>query len=222
KKSEVFSTAEDNQPCVEIHVAQGESDMVAYNKTLGKFQLTDIPPSPRGLPQIEVIFDIDANGILNVTAKDRGTNKEQNIRITGGSGLDESEIQEMMKKAEAHADEARDAKALVEAKNAAEGLAYSTDKAIKEHGDKVDSDTKEKIEAALKELQDAIENSDSPDDVRAKTEALAEVSQELGKAMYEQSQAEASDEGASAEPEDEDEDVEDVEVIEEDEPAAKA
>ncbi|MCW2974452.1 MAG: Molecular chaperone DnaK [Thermoleophilia bacterium] len=222
KKSEVFSTAEDNQPSVEIHVAQGESEMVAYNKTLGKFQLTDIPPSPRGMPQIEVIFDIDANGILNVTAKDRGTNKEQNIRITGGSGLDESEIQEMMKNAEAHADEARDAKALVEAKNAAEGLAYSTDKAIKDHGDKVDSDTKEKIEAALKELQDAIENSDSPDDVRAKTEALAEVSQELGKAMYEQSQSEGSDEGATAEAEPEDEDVEDVEVIEEDEPAAKA
>ena len=222
KKSEVFSTADDNQPSVEIHVAQGESDMVAYNKTLGKFQLTDIPPSPRGMPQIEVTFDIDANGILNVTAKDRGTNKEQAIRITGGSGLDESEIQEMMKNAESHADEARAAKELVEAKNQAEALAYSTEKALKEHGDKVSSDVKEKIEAAHKELQDAIENSTDPADVRAKTETLAEVSQELGKAMYEQAQAEEGAASDDSEPVVEDEDVEDVEVIEEDEPAAKA
>jgi molecular chaperone DnaK len=197
--------------------------MVAYNKTLGKFQLSDIPPAPRGLPQIEVTFDIDANGIIHVTAKDNGSGKEQAIKISGGSGLDEAEIQEMMKNAETHADEARKAKELVEAKNQAEALAYSTDKALKEHGDKVSSDIKEKIEAAHKELQEAIETSTDPADVRAKTEALAEVSQELGKAMYEQAQSE--DGAASAddsEPVVEDEDVEDVEVIEEDEPAAKA
>ena len=189
KKSEVFSTAEDNQPSVEIHVAQGESDMVAYNKTLGKFQLTDIPPSPRGLPQIEVTFDIDANGILNVTAKDNGSGKEQAIRITGGSGLDESEIQEMMKNAEEHADEARTAKELVEAKNTAEGLAYSTEKALKDYGDKVDSSVKDQIEAALKELKDAVESSTDPSELQAKAEQLAEISQELGKAMYEQQRA---------------------------------
>jgi molecular chaperone DnaK len=224
KKSEVFSTADDNQPSVEIHVAQGESDMVAYNKTLGKFQLTDIPPAPRGIPQIEVTFDIDANGILNVTAKDLGSGKEQAIRITGGSGLDESEIQEMMKNAESHAEEARQAKELVEAKNQAEALAYSTEKALKEHGDKVSDDVKSSIQDALTELKSVIEESSDPADVRAKAEHLAEVSQELGKAVYEQAQSEqASGDASEAEtPDDVDEDVEDVEVIEEDEPAAKA
>ncbi|MCW2928570.1 MAG: dnaK, partial [Thermoleophilia bacterium] len=225
KKSEVFSTAEDNQPSVEIHVAQGESDMVAYNKTLGKFQLSDIPPAPRGLPQIEVTFDIDANGILNVTAKDLGSGKEQAIKISGGSGLDEAEIQEMMKNAETHADEARALKELVEAKNQAEALAYSTEKALKEHGDKVSDDVKSGIEDSLKELKDAIETATSPDDLQPKVEALAEASQELGKAVYADVQGDADGDDAGADaaaPQDEDEDVEDVEVIEEDEPAAKA
>ena len=223
KKSEVFSTADDNQPSVEIHVAQGESDMVAYNKTLGKFQLTDIPPAPRGMPQIEVTFDIDANGILNVAAKDLGSGKEQTIKITGGSGLDEAEIQEMMKNAESHAEEARQAKELAEARNQAEALAYSTEKALKEHGDKVSDDVKKNIEASLAELQEAIESATSPADLQPKVEALAEASQELGKAVYENVQSEdGSDAGASAQAQDEDEDVEDVEVIEEDEPAAKA
>ena len=225
KKSEVFSTAEDNQPSVEIHVAQGESDMVAYNKTLGKFQLSDIPPSPRGLPQIEVTFDIDANGILNVTAKDNGSGKEQAIKISGGSGLDEAEIQEMMKNAETHADEARSAKELVEAKNQAEGLAYSTEKALKEHGDKVTDEIKSGIEDALKELKDAIETATTPDELQPLVEQLAEASQELGKAVYaDQGATSEGDEAAAAEANAEpvDEDVEDVEVIEEDEPAAKA
>jgi molecular chaperone DnaK len=225
KKSETFSTAEDNQPSVEIHVAQGESDMVAYNKTLGKFQLEDIPPAPRGLPQIEVTFDIDANGILNVTAKDLGSGKEQAIKITGGSGLDEAEIQEMMKNAESHADEARRAKELVEAKNQAEALAYSTEKALKEHGDKVSEDVKSGIEASLKELKDAIESATEPSDLQPKVEALAEASQELGKAVYADVNNDASgDDQAAAEANAQpvDEDVEDVEVIEEDEPAAKA
>ena len=225
KKSEVFSTAEDNQPSVEIHVAQGESDMVAYNKTLGKFQLSDIPPAPRGMPQIEVTFDIDANGIISVTAKDNGSGKEQNIKISGGSGLDESEIQEMMKNAEAHADEARQAKELAEAKNQAEALAYSTEKALKEHGDKVSDDVKSGIEDKLKELKDAIESATSPSDLQSKVEALAEASQELGKAVYADAQSAEGDAGAGdaqANAQPEDEDVEDVEVIEEDEPAAKA
>ena len=224
KKSEVFSTAEDNQPSVEIHVAQGESDMVAYNKTLGKFQLSDIPPAPRGMPQIEVTFDIDANGILNVTAKDTGSGKEQAIKISGGSGLDEAEIQEMMKNAEAHADEARQAKELVEAKNQAEALAYSTEKALKEHGDKVGDDVKSGIEAALKELKDAIETATTPDELQPLVEKLAEESQELGKAIYadQGATAEGDDASAEANAQPEDEDVEDVEVIEEDEPAAKA
>jgi molecular chaperone DnaK len=223
KKSEVFSTAEDNQPSVEIHVAQGESDMVAYNKTLGKFQLTDIPPAPRGMPQIEVTFDIDANGIISVTATDKGSGKEQAIKISGGSGLDESEIQEMMKNAEEHAGEARQAKELAEAKNQAEALAYSTEKALKEHGDKVTAEVKDGIEASLKELKDAIETATTPDDLQPKVEALAEASQELGKAVYADQGADASGtEGPAASAEPEDEDVEDVEVIEEDEPAAKA
>ncbi|MCW2960067.1 MAG: chaperone protein DnaK, partial [Thermoleophilia bacterium] len=222
KKSETFSTAEDNQPSVEIHVAQGESDMVAYNKTLGKFQLSDIPPAPRGLPQIEVTFDIDANGILNVTAKDNGSGKEQAIKITGGSGLDEAEIQEMMKNAEAHAGEAAAAKELVEAKNQAEALAYSTEKALKEHGDKVSDEIKETIQTSLTELKDAIENSTDPSDIQAKVEALAETSQELGKAVYEQASSEADEAKAAENEQPVDEDVEDVEVIEEDEPAAKA
>jgi molecular chaperone DnaK len=225
KKSEVFSTAEDNQPSVEIHVAQGESDMVAYNKTLGKFQLADIPPSPRGMPQIEVTFDIDANGILNVTAKDNGSGKEQAIKISGGSGLDEAEIQEMMKNAETHADEARQLKELVEAKNQAEALAYSTEKALKEHGDKVSDDVKSGIEASLKDLKDAIETATTPDELQPKVEALAEASQELGKAVYADQGADTSGDADGADAQstiDEDEDVEDVEVIEEDEPAAKA
>ncbi len=222
KKSEVFSTAEDNQPSVEIHVAQGESDMVAYNKTLGKFQLSDIPPAPRGLPQIEVTFDIDANGIISVTATDKGSGKEQNIKISGGSGLDESEIQDMIKNAESHADEARQAKELAEAKNQAETLAYSTEKALKEHGDKVSDEVKSGIEDALKELKDAIEGATSPDDLQSKVEKLAEVSQELGKALYADADQGADGESVSNEPQLEDEDVEDVEVIEEDEPAAKA
>ena len=227
RKSEVFSTAEDNQPSVEIHVVQGESEMAMYNKTLGKFQLGDIPPSPRGLPQIEVTFDIDANGILNVAAKDKGSGKEQKITITGGSGLKEDEIQEMIKNAEAHADEAKQLHELADAKNQAETLAYQTEKALKEHGDKVDSSVKEQIEAAVKELRDLLETSTDPAELQAKTEALGEVAQELGKAMYESSQSEGDD-GASAHAdgngtaeEEDDSVVEDVEVIDE-EPATKA
>jgi len=138
KKSETFTTAEDNQPSVEVHVLQGESEMALYNKTLGKFQLVGIPPAPQGTPQIEVAFDIDANGIINVHAKDMGTGNEQQIRIEGGSGLKEDEVDQMIKDAEAHADEARKLRELADAKNQAESLAYATEKSLKDHRDKLD------------------------------------------------------------------------------------
>ncbi len=232
RKSEVFSTADDNQPSVEIHVLQGESEMAMYNKTLGKFQLTDIPPAPRGLPQIEVTFDIDANGILNVTAKDLGTGKQQEIRITGGSGLKEEEIQEMIRNAESHADEAKDMKEKAEARNQAETLVYSTEKTLKEHGDKVSDDVKKGIEEALEALRKDVEREDvTASELQAGSERLAEAAQELGKAVYEAVQAEQAAEGAgassngsdpSASDYGEDEDVEDVEVIDEEETAGKA
>ena len=147
KKSEIFSTAEDNQPSVEVHVLQGEREMASGNKSLGKFQLTGIPPAPRGIPQIEVTFDIDANGILNVSAKDLGTGKEQKIEIKGGSGLDESEVEQMIKDAESHAEEDRKQRELAEARNVAENAAYQAEKQLGELGDKVDSSAKEEIEA---------------------------------------------------------------------------
>ena len=156
RKSEIFSTAEDNQPSVEIHVLQGEREMAAYNKSLGKFQLTGIPPAPRGMPQIEVTFDIDANGILNVGAKDLGTGKEQKIEIKAGSGLDESEIEQMVKDAEAHADEDRRQRELAEARNVAENAAYQAEKQLAELGDKVDDSAKAEIEAAIKDVRDSL------------------------------------------------------------------
>jgi molecular chaperone DnaK len=216
RKSEVFSTAEDNQPSVEVHVAQGESEMVAYNKTLGKFQLTDIPPAPRGMPQIEVTFDIDANGIINVTAADKGSGKEQKITISGGSGLNESEIQEMIRQAEEHADEAHQARQLAEARNAADMLVYSTEKSLAEHGEKVDAVVRDRIRSSIDDLKSANEGQDE-DAIRAKTEQLALAAQELGKAMYES----VSSTGSAASDDVTDEEIEDVEVIDEDQPAAR-
>ena len=157
KKSETFSTADDNQPSVEIHVLQGEREMASGNKSLGKFQLTGIPPAPRGMPQIEVTFDIDANGILNVTAKDLGTGKEQKIEIKSGSGLSDEEIQSMVTDAEAHAEEDRKQRELAEARNLAENAAYQSEKALEDAGDKVDSATKEEVEAAVKEVRESLD-----------------------------------------------------------------
>ena len=154
RKSEIFSTAEDNQPSVEIHVLQGEREMAAGNKSLGKFQLTGIPPAPRGMPQIEVTFDIDANGILHVAAKDLGTGKEQKIEIKAGSGLSDEEIEQMVKDAESHAEEDRKQRELAEARNIAENAAYQAEKQLEELGDKVDEATKEEIEAAIKDVRD--------------------------------------------------------------------
>ncbi len=196
KKSQVFSTAADNQPAVSVHVLQGEREMAADNKTIGRFELTDIPPAPRGVPQIEVTFDIDANGILNVGAKDLGTGKQQSIRITASSGLSEEEVEKMIKDAEAHAGEDKKKRELIEARNQADGLIYTTEKAVKEHGDKVDEATRKAIESALEDLKTAM-SADDPEAIKAKTEALATASHKLAEVMYQKAQAEAGEEGAS-------------------------
>ena len=185
KKSEIFSTAEDNQPSVEVHVLQGESEMAAYNKTLGKFQLVGIPPAPRGMPQIEVTFDIDANGIIHVSAKDLGTGNEQQIKIEGGSGLKPEEVEQMIKNAEAHADEAHRLRELADAKNHAEALVYATEKSLKEHREALDEAEASTIEGRIMELKQALDG-DDVDEIRAKTDALQEASHKLAEAVYAQ------------------------------------
>ena len=219
KKSEIFSTADDNQPSVEIHVLQGEREMSSGNKSLGKFQLTGIPPAPRGLPQIEVTFDIDANGIIHVAAKDLGTEKEQKIEIKSGSGLSEEEIQSMVSDAEAHADEDAKQRELAEARNMGESLAYQSEKQVEELGDKLDAADKEEIEGAIKELRETLE-SGGKEEIDAKTEALTaamtKVSEQIYAAAQEQAQA-ASEDGASADggSAGDDEEVVDAEVVDE-------
>jgi molecular chaperone DnaK len=222
KKSEIFSTAEDNQPEVEIHVGQGESEMMAFNKTLGRFNLTGIPPAPRGMPQIEVSFDIDANGILNVSAKDLGTGNEQQIRIEGGSGLKQDEVEQMIRDAEAHAEEAHKLRELADARNLAENLAYQTEKSLKEHRDKLDEAEASTIEGRIMELRGVLESSDA-NEIRQKTEALQEASQKLAEAVYAQAaaQQQASAAGGNGAESSEDEVVEeaDYEVVDEGEEA---
>ena len=221
KKAETFTTAEDNQPSVEVHVLQGESEMALYNKTLGKFQLVGIPPAMRGMPQIEVAFDIDANGIIHVTAKDLGTGNEQQIRIEGGSGLKEDEVQQMIKDAEAHADEAHKLRELADARNMAESLAYQTERTLKEHRDKLDESDASTIEGRIMELRGVLESQD-PNEIRQKTEALQEASQKLAEAIYAQAtaqQQQTAPGGNGAETGSDDEVVEeaDYEVIDEEE-----
>ncbi len=197
KKSQIFSTAADNQPAVSVHVLQGEREMAGDNKTIGRFELVGIPPAPRGVPQVEVTFDIDANGILHVSAKDLGTGKEQSIRITASSGLSDEEVEKMVKDAEAHASEDKKKRELIEARNQADGLAYSTEKSLKEHGDKIDEETRSKIQSALDDLKKSLEG-ENPDEIREKSEALATASHKLAEAIYKQSQegAEAAPQGA--------------------------
>ncbi len=216
KKSETFSTAEDNQPSVEIHVLQGEREMASGNKSLGKFQLTGIPPAPRGMPQIEVTFDIDANGILHVTAKDLGTGKEQKIEIKSGSGLSDEEIQSMVSDAEAHAEEDRVQRELAEARNLAENAAYQAEKALEDGGDKVDAATKEEVEAAVKGARESL-TSESVEEINSKVEALTAAMTKASEQIYAAaSQEQASADGADAEGEAADEDeVVDAEVVDE-------
>jgi len=183
KKSQVFSTAADNQPAVEIHVLQGEREMAAYNKTLGRFQLVGIPPAPRGIPQIEVTFDIDANGIVSVSAKDMGTGKEQSIRITASSGLSEEEIKRLVKDAEIHAEEDKKKKELIDARNMADSLIYSTEKSVKEVGDKLDEAIKANINQAIDKLKKAMEG-DNVDEIKRLTEELTQASHKLAETMY--------------------------------------
>jgi len=226
RKSEVFTTAEDNQPSVEIHVLQGESEMAGFNKTLGKFQLVGIPPAPRGLPQIDVSFDIDANGIIHVTATDKGTGNEQQIKIEGGSGLSEDEVQRMVKDAEAHSEEAHKLRELAEARNTAETLAYATEKSLSENRDKIDAAEAATIEGRIMELRQTLEGADVAA-INAKLQELQQAAQPLAQAIYADAQAAgtagAGNGGGQTTPEG-DEIVEDAdyEVIEEDEAAKKA
>lgn len=192
-ESQVFSTAADNQTAVDIHVLQGEREMAADNKTLGRFQLTDIPPAPRGVPQIEVSFDIDANGIVNVRAKDMGTNKEQSITIKSSSGLSDDEIDKMVKDAEENAEEDKKRREEIDLRNEADQLIFTTDKTIKDLGDNVSDEDKQKAEEAKEALQKAIE-ADEIEDIKAKKEALEEQVQQLSVKMYEQMQQQQAQE----------------------------
>jgi molecular chaperone DnaK len=199
KKSQIFSTAADNQPAVEIHVLQGEREMASYNKTLGRFQLVGIPPAPRGVPQIEVTFDIDANGIVNVSAKDMGTGKEQSIKITASSGLSEEEIERLVKDAELHAEEDRSKRELVDARNMADSLIYSTEKAVNEAGDKLDEATKTDINSAIENLKKVMEG-ENAEEIKRLTDELTQASHKLAEVMYAKAageQAQAGAEGAA-------------------------
>jgi molecular chaperone DnaK len=200
KFSQVFSTADDSQPAVTIKVYQGEREMATGNKSLGEFNLEGIPPAPRGLPQIEVTFDIDANGILHVSAKDKGTGKENKITIKANSGLSEQEIQNMVKDAELNAAEDQKKLELVQARNQADGMIHSVKKSLAEHGDKLDAGEKEKIEAALKDAEEALKSDDKAV-IDAKTEALMAASQKLGEKLYADQAAAAAAAGAAAGPE---------------------
>ncbi len=219
KRTEVFTTAEDNQPSVEIHVLQGEREMAQYNKTLGKFQLVDLPPAPRGVPQIEVTFDIDANGIVHVSAKDRATNKEQSMTITGQSTLDKRDIEQMVKDAEAHAEEDRARREEAEIRNNADSLVYQTEKLLREQGDKVPAEEKQAVEQPLADLKKAIAGEDSQA-IKSATEALMTASQAFSQKLYEAAARDAGADGSSASGQagadtSSDDEIVDAEIVEE-------
>jgi molecular chaperone DnaK len=218
RKSEVFSTADDNQPSVQVHVLQGESEMALYNKTLGKFDLVGIPPAPRGMPQIEVTFDIDANGIIHVSAKDLGTGNEQKIQITGGSGLKEDEVQRMIREAEDHAGEAHKLRELADARNQAETLAYQTEKSLKEHRDKIDSSLAGTVEGRIMELRQVLDSGDV-NEIKAKTDTLQEAWTQAAQQMYAQASASTPPPSGDGGPTSDDEVIEDAdyEVVDEEE-----
>jgi molecular chaperone DnaK len=218
RKSEVFSTADDNQPSVQVHVLQGESEMAIYNKTLGKFDLVGIPPAPRGVPKIEVAFDIDANGIIHVSAKDLGTGNEQKIQITGGSGLKEDEVQRMIREAEDHAGEAHKLRELADARNHAESLAYQTEKSLKEHRDKIDSSLAGTVEGRIMELRQVLDSGDV-NEIKAKTDTLQEAWTQAAQQMYAQASASTPPPSGDGGPTSDDEVIEDAdyEVVDEEE-----
>jgi molecular chaperone DnaK len=196
RKSETFSTASDNQPSVEIHVLQGERPMARDNRSLGRFHLDGIMPAPRGVPQVEVTLDIDANGILSVSAKDKATGKENKITIKANSGLSEEEIKKMEEDAIKYADEDRKIRELVDAKNSADGMVHSVKKSITDHGDKLDAAEKEKIEAAIKSLEESLKT-DNKEEIETKTKELMEASQKLGEKIYAEQQAQQPNSGAA-------------------------
>jgi molecular chaperone DnaK len=214
RKSEIFSTAEDSQPSVEVHVLQGEREMATYNKSLGKFQLTGIPPAPRGIPQIEVTFDIDADGILHVSAKDLGTGTEQKIEIKAGSGLSDQDIDQMVKDAESHAAEDQRQRELAEARNNGDNAAYQAEKQLSDLGDKVDAGARSEIESAIAEVRAALEGEDV-EAIRSRTEALQQAFHKVSEAMYQQAaQAGPDGAGTNGAPQDQEE-VVDAEVVDE-------
>jgi molecular chaperone DnaK len=199
KKSETFSTADDNQTTVEIHVLQGERELATYNKTIGKFQLTGIPPAPRGMPQVEVTFDIDANGILHVTAKDKATGKEQKIRIEASSGLSDAEIDRMVKDAEKNAAADKTAREKIDARNRLDSMTYEVEKNVKEWGDKVSPDIKSRIDAAIERSRKALRGDDM-DEIRSAQEELSKVFSEAGQSFYQQQASQPSGEAPEAGP----------------------
>jgi molecular chaperone DnaK len=215
RKSETFTTADDNQPSVEIHVLQGEREMSDFNKTLGKFQLVDLPPAPRGVPQIEVTFDIDANGIVNVSAKDRATGKEQSITITGQSSLSKDQIDQMVRDADAHAEEDRRRREEADTRNRADSLVYQVDKQLADFGDKVSPEQRAQVETALEELRAALNGTDS-ERISAAADAAMTASQQLSQVAYEQASASAAGDDGGVNESPNDDEVVDAEIVDDD------